>query len=88
MKKGQEGVQQLTTIAMAHKPDLEHLSDEVVAKAAELVIDKRDSCIAGEYAPGTSEFLDLLKVLNSELYPNDDARLLGLDEIKDYILEK
>jgi MoxR-like ATPase len=85
----QGGIEQLIKIAEAHKPDIDKLSSDIIAKAAKLVIEKRSQkSLAGEYTPSTSEFLDLLRVLNSEQYQDDDARSAALTDIAKYILNK
>lgn len=88
MKAGDEGINQLIAIAAAHKEVLPQLSDARITEAAKLVIEQRKTCAAGEYTPGTSEFLDLLRVLNSEEYQTDAQRSDALAVIKHYILQK
>lgn len=85
LKEGEEGIAQLTEVAKAHYPDM---TPELVKQAANMVIQKRKNTAPGEYSPGTSEFLDLLKVLNSERYENDDKREQSLAIISTYILNK
>ena len=88
MKIEDQGVKQLTDIAAAHKKSLPNLKADIIKQAAQMVIDKRKGIIAGEYSPGTSEFLDLLRVLNSEQYQNDSQRSEALKIISQYILNK
>jgi len=84
-----ESEDQLIGIAEAHKESLAALSDELIQRVASTVIKARANIADGDYQPGTSEFLDLLRVLNNnEFYKNDDDRYQALYTISQFVLDK
>jgi len=84
-----ESEDQLIRIAEAHKSSLSALSDELIQRVASTVFKARANTADGDYQPGTSEFLDLLRVLNNnDLYKNDDDRKEALDTISQFVLDK
>lgn len=84
-----ESEEQLIDIARAHKKPLREPSSELIKRVASTVFKARANQADGDYQPGTSEFLDLLRVLNNnDLYKNDDDRYQALDTISQFVLDK
>ncbi|TMP32043.1 AAA family ATPase [Pseudoalteromonas rubra] len=66
---GKEGVEQLFEIYKAHKvhepEDFDRLTEENVCHVADKIIEMRNNNVHVDYHSGTSEFLDILRVLNN-----------------------
>lgn len=84
---GDAGVQQLLQIAHAHESEFANVSETVMTHAAEQTIERRKQITDGEYKPGTSEFLDLLKAL-SRGYDEEAEQLEAIEIISGYLLQK
>lgn len=61
--------EKLTEYANAHKNAglIKHVSEQVFAEAASVVYKYRDTLSPGDYRPGTSEYLDLLRVIDRKI---------------------
>lgn len=89
MAQGEAGEKQLIEIAKAHKLRLNKLGKSVIETAAKTVIEYRDKLSDGDYKPGTSEYLDMLRVLNDhKAYTDDPARIGFLEKLIPYLLQK
>lgn len=88
LAEGNEGEQQLINIANAHEKDLSKISNNIVKKAAQMTIQRRENAGESEYKPGTSEFLDLLKALSRNGYEDEAEQLEAIDVISKYLLHK
>ncbi|UAA39526.1 MoxR family ATPase [Paraneptunicella aestuarii] len=89
LKKGNEGKKQLQEIAKAHHPELGNLSPELIDDVIDVVLDFRSQRSDQQYKPGTSEFLDLLKVLNDDdQYNNETDRKDAIKIISRHVLNK
>ncbi len=69
------GIQQLQAIYKAHYPQSTLFSEECITQVAQAVLDERAKRQESEYKPGTSEFLDLLKVLAKFPEPQREEQL-------------
>lgn len=89
LEAGDTGIEQLTNIANAHKQRFERLTNDFMQEVAELVITTRAEKQDGDYLPGTSEYLDLLKVLNDHpAYVDHKLKREALESISQYMLHK
>ncbi len=89
LKLALDNKEQLIKVAEAHEKTFKHIKPNLIEQAAELVIKHREDLQAGDYRPGTSEFLDLLRVLdNHHGYQSDAARENALESLSEHFLHK
>ncbi|OED43779.1 hypothetical protein AB833_03095 [Chromatiales bacterium (ex Bugula neritina AB1)] len=91
---GSQAVEQLITVAQAHRKEglLKHIKDEDLCKrAARITVDYRDNIRPPQYRPGTSEFLDLLRVVDQKLATgkmSESEVNNTLDEMSTFLIKK
>ena len=90
---GDNPVQRLMEISAAHKEYglLNKVDDEMQQSAAELVRHYREGVPSSEYKPGSSEYLDLLRVIDRQLEQGDISSnqvANKLEEMSTFLIKK
>ena len=89
---GSDPQTRLCSIGRAHVASelIPPISDNTIEYAAGLVVKERNRLHQGNYRPGTSEFLDLLKVAGDFLQNGNDQDQLNsvLDQMGNYLIRK